>query len=57
MMNDRIVMNTDPKSVTAHRGIDSRNPVLLTASIISWGITVVSAEPIPTVRVTDEMIP
>ena len=50
-------MNTEPKSVTAQRGIDSRNPVLLTASIISWGITVVSAEPIPTVRVKDEMIP
>ena len=50
-------MNTDPKSVTAQSGIDSRNHVLLTASIISWGIIVVFAEPIPMVRVMDEMIP
>ena len=33
--NDNIVINIDPNSVTAHKGIDSKNPVLLTASMIS----------------------
>ena len=33
--NDNIVINMDPNSVTAHKGIDSKNPVLLTASMIS----------------------
>ena len=33
--NDSIVINIDPNSVTAHKGIDSRKPVLLTASMIS----------------------
>ena len=33
--NDNIVINIDPNSVTAHKGIDSRNPVLLTAPMIS----------------------
>ena len=35
MMNESIVMNMDPRRVTAHRGIDSRKPVLFTASMIS----------------------
>ncbi len=34
-MNESIVMNMDPRRVTAHRGIDSRKPVLFTASMIS----------------------
>ena len=50
-------MNMDPRRVTAHRGIDSRKPVLFTASMISWGITVLWAFPKPTVLVIVEMMP
>ena len=34
MMNESMVMNMDPSRVTAHSGIDSRKPVLFTASMI-----------------------
>ena len=40
-------MNIDPNSVTAHSGIDSRKPVLLTASMISCGSTVSDDIPSP----------
>ena len=40
-------MNMDPKSVTAHNGMDSRKPVLLTASMISCGSTVSDDIPSP----------
>lgn len=49
--NDSIVMNIDPNSVTAHKGIDSKNPVLLTASMISCGSTVSLDTPNPAVSV------
>ena len=39
------VMNNPPMSVTAHRGMDSKNPQLSTAVIISCGNTVVVAPP------------
>jgi hypothetical protein len=46
-------MNIDPKSVTAHSGIDSRKPVLLTASMISCGSTVSEDIPSPAVTVVN----
>ena len=46
-------MNIDPNRVTAHNGMDSRNPVLLTASTISCGITVSLDTPSHTVSVID----
>lgn len=49
-------MNMDPKSVTAHNGMDSRNPVLLIASIISYGSTVSLDTPSPAVSVTEEIM-
>ena len=50
-------MNMDPKSVTAHSGIESRKPVLLTASMISCGSTVSDDIPSPDVSVMEEIIP
>ena len=44
-------MNINPNSVTAHKGIDSKNPVLLTASMISCGSTVSLDTPNPAVSV------
>lgn len=54
---DKIVINIDPSKVTAHNGIDSRKPVLLTASTISCGITVSLDTPSQTVSVIDWIIP
>ena len=39
------VINSPPIKVTAHKGIDSKNPQLSTAVIISCGNTVVVAPP------------
>lgn len=47
------MINIDPNNVTAQSGIDSKNPVLLTASTISCGITVSLDTPSPTVSVID----
>ena len=47
IMNDSTVMNRPPISVTAHKGIDSKNPQLSMAVTISAGKTVCAAEPKP----------
>ena len=46
-MNDKIHTNRPPISVTAHSGIDSKNPQSSIAVTISVGSTVVADEPNP----------
>ena len=46
-MNDRTVMNRLPISVTAHRGMLSKNPQSSIAVTISLGKVVLVAEPTP----------
>ena len=56
-MKDNTVMNKPPISVTAHRGIDSKNPQLSIVSIISAGKVVCVAEPKPAAVIMVEIVP
>ena len=45
-----------PNSVTAHNGMDSKNPTFSTASMISCGMTVSDVAPSPAVVMMFDMI-
>ena len=55
--NDNTVTNSPPISVTAHNGIDLKNPHFSIAVIIDWGSVVPVADDIPAVLIIVEIIP
>lgn len=57
IMNDSTQINSPPMSVTAHRGMDSKNPASSTAVMISVGSTVSCGAPNPPAVMMEDTTP